>query len=45
MNEVVRIDWVSTEDGGHILTVGVAANVYLYTQVWIVFCLQSGLKK
>ncbi|GMT07275.1 hypothetical protein PENTCL1PPCAC_29449, partial [Pristionchus entomophagus] len=33
MRDVVRIDWVSTEDGGHILTVGVAANIYLYTQI------------
>ncbi|GMR60970.1 hypothetical protein PMAYCL1PPCAC_31165, partial [Pristionchus mayeri] len=33
MRDVVRIDWVSTEDGSHILTVGVAANIYLYTQI------------
>ena len=30
---MIRIDWVSTEDGGHILTVGLASNIYLYTQV------------
>ncbi|GMT36366.1 hypothetical protein PFISCL1PPCAC_27663 [Pristionchus fissidentatus] len=33
MRDVVRIDWVSTEDGAHVLTVGVAANIYLYTQI------------
>ncbi|KIH47070.1 hypothetical protein ANCDUO_22873, partial [Ancylostoma duodenale] len=29
---MVRLDWVSTEDGSHILTAGVAANIYMYTQ-------------
>ncbi|VDM49328.1 unnamed protein product [Toxocara canis] len=33
LNDLVRIDWVSTEDGSHILTVGVGSSVYMYTQV------------
>uniref|UniRef100_A0A1I7WD58 Rav1p_C domain-containing protein n=1 Tax=Heterorhabditis bacteriophora TaxID=37862 RepID=A0A1I7WD58_HETBA len=33
IKDMVRLDWVSTEDGSHILTVGVAANIYLYTQI------------
>ncbi|CAJ0582912.1 unnamed protein product, partial [Mesorhabditis spiculigera] len=33
ISDMIRIDWVSTEDGGHILTVAVASKIYLYTQV------------
>ncbi|EPB75130.1 hypothetical protein ANCCEY_05799 [Ancylostoma ceylanicum] len=33
IKDMVRLDWVSTEDGSHILTAGVAANIYMYTQV------------
>ncbi|MFH4976062.1 hypothetical protein AB6A40_002771 [Gnathostoma spinigerum] len=33
LNDLVRIDWVSTENGSHILTIGVGADVYLYTQI------------
>lgn len=29
----IRIDWVSTEDGSHLLTVGVGSFIYLFTQV------------
>ncbi|VDK43174.1 unnamed protein product [Anisakis simplex] len=32
-NDLIRIDWVSTEDGAHILTIGVGASIYMYTQV------------
>ncbi|KAK6760766.1 hypothetical protein RB195_022003 [Necator americanus] len=31
--DMVRLDWVSTEDGSHILTAGVAAYIYMYTRV------------
>ncbi|VDK58394.1 unnamed protein product, partial [Cylicostephanus goldi] len=30
---MVRLDWVSTEDGSHILTAGIAATIYMYTQM------------
>ena len=30
---MVRLDWVSTEDGGHILTAGIGSKIFLYTQV------------
>ncbi|KAK6030111.1 hypothetical protein OSTOST_03762, partial [Ostertagia ostertagi] len=33
IRDVVRLDWVSTEDGSHILTAGVGAKIYMYTQV------------
>ncbi|CAB3399146.1 unnamed protein product [Caenorhabditis bovis] len=33
VNTMVKLDWVSTEDGGHMLTVGFGAKVYIYTQV------------
>uniref|UniRef100_A0A914ZRW3 RAVE complex protein Rav1 C-terminal domain-containing protein n=1 Tax=Parascaris univalens TaxID=6257 RepID=A0A914ZRW3_PARUN len=33
LGDLVRIDWVSTEDGSHILTVGVGSSVYMFTQV------------
>ncbi|KAE9556016.1 hypothetical protein FO519_000762 [Halicephalobus sp. NKZ332] len=29
----VRLDWVSAEDGSHILTVGIGHNIYLFAQV------------
>ncbi|KAK6034912.1 hypothetical protein COOONC_27581 [Cooperia oncophora] len=29
----VRIEWVSAEDGSHILSVGIGAKIYMYTQV------------
>ncbi|TKR87267.1 hypothetical protein L596_011689 [Steinernema carpocapsae] len=32
-NPNVWLDWVSTEDGSHILTVGVGTYIYIYTQV------------
>ncbi|KAK0411859.1 hypothetical protein QR680_005883 [Steinernema hermaphroditum] len=32
-NPNVWLDWVSTEDGSHILTVGVGTHIYIYTQV------------
>ncbi|ETN78849.1 hypothetical protein NECAME_10074, partial [Necator americanus] len=31
--DMVRLDWVSTEDGSHILTAGIAAYIYMYTRV------------
>lgn len=33
LGDLVRIDWVSTEDGSHILTVGIGSSVYMFTQV------------
>lgn len=30
---LVRLDWVSTEDGSHILTVGIGHTIYLFSQV------------
>lgn len=30
---LVQLDWVSTEDGSHILTVGVGSKILLYSQV------------
>ena len=30
---LVRLDWVSAEDGSHILTVGVGHTIYLFSQV------------
>lgn len=30
---IVRLDWVSTEDGSHILTVGVGSIICMYSQV------------
>ncbi|XP_033750320.1 dmX-like protein 2 [Pecten maximus] len=30
---LVQLDWVSTEDGGHILTVGVGSRILMYSQV------------
>ncbi|CAJ0959160.1 unnamed protein product, partial [Mesorhabditis belari] len=33
ISDMIRIDWVSTEDGAHMLTVGVISNIYLYTQI------------
>uniref|UniRef100_A0A0K0DNK0 Rav1p_C domain-containing protein n=1 Tax=Angiostrongylus cantonensis TaxID=6313 RepID=A0A0K0DNK0_ANGCA len=38
---MVRLDWVSTEDGSHILTAGVATNIYMYTQVSLDPALQN----
>uniref|UniRef100_A0A158R4B7 WD_REPEATS_REGION domain-containing protein n=1 Tax=Syphacia muris TaxID=451379 RepID=A0A158R4B7_9BILA len=29
----IRIDWVSTEDGSHLLTVALGSSIYLFTQV------------
>ena len=29
----VRLDWVSAEDGSHILTIGIGHNIYLFSQV------------
>ena len=29
----MQLDWVTTEDGSHILTVGVGPNIMLYTAV------------
>ncbi|WKY17140.1 hypothetical protein Q1695_001621 [Nippostrongylus brasiliensis] len=31
--DMVRLDWVSTEDGSHILTVGVGSQIFMYNQV------------
>uniref|UniRef100_A0A9J2PHZ4 RAVE complex protein Rav1 C-terminal domain-containing protein n=1 Tax=Ascaris lumbricoides TaxID=6252 RepID=A0A9J2PHZ4_ASCLU len=33
LGDLVRIDWVSTEDGSHILTVGIGSSVHMFTQV------------
>ncbi|CAI5454852.1 unnamed protein product [Caenorhabditis angaria] len=33
IDEMVRLDWVSTEDGSHMLTVGLGSKIYIYTQV------------
>uniref|UniRef100_A0A915EF00 Uncharacterized protein n=1 Tax=Ditylenchus dipsaci TaxID=166011 RepID=A0A915EF00_9BILA len=33
MRELIRIDWVSTEDGSHILTVGIGHLVCLFARV------------
>uniref|UniRef100_A0A7E4VLC2 WD_REPEATS_REGION domain-containing protein n=1 Tax=Panagrellus redivivus TaxID=6233 RepID=A0A7E4VLC2_PANRE len=33
IRRVVRLDWVSAEDGSHILTVGVGHTIYLFAQV------------
>jgi hypothetical protein len=30
---LVQLDWVSTEDGSHILTVGVGSKILMYGQV------------
>ena len=30
---MVRLDWVSTEDSGHILTTGIGSRIFLDTQV------------
>jgi len=31
--QIVQLDWVSTEDGGHVLTVGVGSSIRLYAAV------------
>ncbi|PAV73995.1 hypothetical protein WR25_00482 [Diploscapter pachys] len=33
LRNMVRLDWVSTEDGGHILTAGIGSKIFLYTQM------------
>lgn len=32
-HQVVRLDWVSTEDGSHVLTVGIGAKILLFAPV------------
>lgn len=34
LENMVRLDWVSTEDGTHMLTVGMGTKVYIYAQVF-----------
>ncbi|KAK5967217.1 hypothetical protein GCK32_000230 [Trichostrongylus colubriformis] len=31
--DAIRLDWVSTEDGFHILTAGIGFKIYMYTQI------------
>ncbi|NP_001368760.1 RAVE complex protein Rav1 C-terminal domain-containing protein [Caenorhabditis elegans] len=33
LENMVRLDWVSTEDGTHMLTVGMGTKVYIYAQI------------
>jgi len=33
VRRIVQLDWVSTEDGGHVLTVGVGSSIWLYAAV------------
>jgi len=33
IRRIVQLDWVSTEDGGHVLTVGVGSCIWLYAAV------------
>ncbi|EGT40330.1 CBN-RBC-1 protein [Caenorhabditis brenneri] len=33
LENIVRLDWVSTEDGTHMLTVGMGTKVYIYAQI------------
>ncbi|UMM43904.1 hypothetical protein L5515_019209 [Caenorhabditis briggsae] len=33
IENIVRLDWVSTEDGTHMLTVGMGTKVYIYAQI------------
>ncbi|CAD6187487.1 unnamed protein product [Caenorhabditis auriculariae] len=33
IQKMIRLDWVSTEDGSHMLTAGVGAKIYVYTQI------------
>lgn len=33
ISSLIRLDWVSTEDGSHILTVAVGSSIYFYAQV------------
>ncbi|CAL2047911.1 unnamed protein product [Caenorhabditis brenneri] len=33
LENIVRLDWVSTDDGTHMLTVGMGTKVYIYAQI------------
>lgn len=33
LKNIVRLDWISTEDGTHMLTVGMGTKVYIYAQI------------